>query len=933
MADLKDDIAHNPYLALKISFDPPETYEEKISRQIKIAISNWQRLHKTDLANYFGTNSDTIVTSLTKKTGLQSLWEFDAREEKYFKNLSDCESYLEKGVLTPEEKKELADKKGLSEKVIEDWERTGKSARELYREFYLKTPHWDKEQKFDDLTRKVENFFDYLKIEENSPFEDFKDVLEKKYEEVRKLPPREKPKLDKNTLSSYVKIFSEAKNFEDYTQYRIYRQRKNFFDAFVKSSSLSSTQFNDAVEELKKTLPTSEQDKAPEIIKSIALVRDIKIPFEVDEKLLCKEAARSFFIDNDLSKAEQILAKVEKMDPHLPLIKKVRLAIQDQKDKSERVKREIVDKLDELEQMLEDKEIDAALKLYRSLSVIVSSSDSAVQRRYDKIGRVIEKIELARAKLSGVERLPKIKQLELCKEVYDIYPNLPELAHIIENALEPPKNFKVKCDEISRENILTWDVEPGFSYIICRSEQGNILKPEEKNILKQNWSGNKFIDKHIEAATEYYYNVFAVYIDNFSQGANKDTKPVVNYFTLKKSSITVSTLQDSVNLRWEEIPQGATVEISEELGNGGLKKIDETNLLNYTIKNLSRDQEYTFVLRCVYGEKKSAEQRIKATPAPLPEAVNNLNVRLSGDGSKLSADYESPSYGETILAWTKSKNPTHSETGKEFSKDKLYDYISETIPDKYKNSFDFPADDWKYICVVSISGSNAIIGKCVKFVKNISEPIMKSAKVENGKIYLTLSLNAKKENLPYDANDVDFKIVRRTDRIPQNESDGDIFKVETRSQTADNVTLVIEKTEAEKNYFLVFAVLKDIGIKSKGMIFIWPLPAKGDIYFSVEQEKKFIFFGDWKVKMEFFMKDNSDFDFPETVIIASRSGIPLQINEGRIIDTIPAKTSAKKIEWKSEPGQIRAGEFIKPFAKNSFDVVQFVPQSGNLKIG
>ena len=138
------------------------------------------------MANYFGTNSDTIVTSLTKKTGLQSLWEFDAREEKYFKNLSDCESYLEKGVLTPEEKKELADKKGLSEKVIEDWERTGKSARELYREFYLKTPHWDKEQKFDDLTRKVGNFFDYLEIEENSLFEDFKDALEKNNGDVEK---------------------------------------------------------------------------------------------------------------------------------------------------------------------------------------------------------------------------------------------------------------------------------------------------------------------------------------------------------------------------------------------------------------------------------------------------------------------------------------------------------------------------------------------------------------------------------------------------------------------------------------------------------------------------------------------------------------------------------------------------------------------------
>lgn len=188
--------------------------------------------------------------------------------------------------------------------------------------------------------------------------------------------------------------------------------------------------------------------------------------------------------------------------------------------------------------------------------------------------------------------------LELCARAYDVCADLPGIKELI----PVPGNvtgFKVLPNAVSQMNIISWDIVDDHSirYVVVRSRTGWIQNLSDGQIIFRG-STSSYADNDIEAATLYYYNVFAERADVYSKGATGDFKEVINFFEIQRAAITAA--ESSLNVTWDILPNNATAEIYEVQENGMECHIASSTANNYLITNLENEKTYQYRVSLSY---------------------------------------------------------------------------------------------------------------------------------------------------------------------------------------------------------------------------------------------------------------------------------------------------------------------------------------------
>lgn len=513
------------------------------------------------------------------------------------------------------------------------------------------------------------------------------------------------------------------------------------------------------------------------------------------------------------------------------------------------------------------------------------------------------------------------KALEYCKQAYDRCADFPGIRDVLP---QPPMvaGLTIVADKESKCNILKWNgtADRTIQYVLVRSKNAWIQRFEDGEVVYRG-SASSYADDTIEAGMIYYYTVFAERLGVLSRAE----AGVSAYNLFDISNVSVVAGNSALTIHWDAKPKLARVEIYEVLPTG-TKLLATTDADNFAISGLINDMTYTYSLRLSYqmnGTKMDTKGvRVSGIPVSPPAPIETLRIKpLQGnvfeatwyqDGSEPVRLFASPDKPRHQLGDMVSLAVLENEM-QSFPLKTLSQSSRERLKPGEKGAlFQHEGGEALYVTAVVVKSGSGIFGSLARASRGEMVQV-KEIRPVNGKMHIVLDFPAKATGVV---------VLYRFDRFPTDIEDREAVRKYANRKTYDlNSAVVVNSLEPKKYYVSVFMEYQHDGEKeySGGTDYLFNhLPAL-KIDYAISVEKKFKFFGDKNVLLEFSSIQEA-FELPAIDVMSAVGNMPVFKASATHFYSIPAQSvqGILQIRIPFPPG-MEADTHIKAFLQDERD--------------
>lgn len=533
------------------------------------------------------------------------------------------------------------------------------------------------------------------------------------------------------------------------------------------------------------------------------------------------------------------------------------------------------------------------------------------------------KVTLAQAKAIFTQAKAETdsqKRLELCGKAYELCADYPGIKELIPPPDEVGK-FQVNPNPLTRKNILSWEIssDRSIKYVVVRSTSGWVTQQSDGVVLYEGASSS-YSDGDIHPATPYYYNVFACRAGVYSQGFKGSISDGVNLFELKGFRATSG--DGSIQLAWDKVPTGATVQLYQIEGSTERHLSDSTGDF-YLVDGLVNEKEYEFrgaISYQVNGKKRStAGCSVAGTPYAPPEPVDTLQVKSLGEG-KFDAIWCKPKENQGELCVFASLSKPEFLLGDMVSKEQLELQMApiqrQPLSSGGRTALASDEDGFGFIhtgkaplyvvAVVMKSGSGAFGNPCrASEGESVS---IKSVNVVNGKICISVQAPEKASG---------FVVLSRFDTYASDISDTKTTrKYVAMREYQRNSAIILDNVEEKDYYFSIFTEFKYGEDKdySTACHHLFRNRAKAVITYRLDVKKQLL--GANQILLK-FQSNQADVQFPDFELYSSVGSTPMFKSSAQLVETIDCTTAKGSHEVKFPlPKSIPRNTYMKVFLKD-----------------
>jgi hypothetical protein len=474
--------------------------------------------------------------------------------------------------------------------------------------------------------------------------------------------------------------------------------------------------------------------------------------------------------------------------------------------------------------------------------------------------------------------------IDLCSKAYESckdYPGIKEL--ILKYPPATPVNLKVSIDGNTRMNSLSWDKSESVGsvfYSVVRKKDAVPVNVGDGELLGR-VSMCGFNDAKITPATNYFYAVFAERAGVYSSALTSKS-PAINLFEI--ANVTVAAGDALLQLEWDTLPSGATVEIFRRSDSGKEEKLNSTTSTSYLDSGLVNDKLYHYVIKLTYNVNGQRQQTngvtISGIPTKPPKAIESLIVKPA-EGDNFTATWDNPDSVDVEL-YCSTEKPTYN-FGDLIAQSTLETKMRRLALNKSSScsaTFQHRGEELLYIVAVVIKSGSAIFGAMARASKGESVNIKNVAAV-NEKINIYI-------DLPRDATG--FVVLYRFDKFPEDISDiKTVRKYIPLKQYLHHSAIVLDTLEQKNYYFSVFAEFTRDGEKdySVGADYLFSNAKKEVITYSISASKRLL--GGNSVTLE-FEAENKPFILPDIDIMSAIGNTPMFKASAKLFYSIASQT-------------------------------------------
>ncbi|MBW6518049.1 MAG: hypothetical protein K0A89_06070 [ANME-2 cluster archaeon] len=503
--------------------------------------------------------------------------------------------------------------------------------------------------------------------------------------------------------------------------------------------------------------------------------------------------------------------------------------------------------------------------------------------------------------------------IENCTKAHESccdYPGIREL--ILRYPPQMVTNLRISTDGNTKTNVLSWNEstsEGTVYYSIVRKRDAIPINNTDGDLVAR-VNVCSINDSKILPGVGYYYAIFAERAGVYSKPLST-RKPDVNLFEI--TNVTITPGDAMLQLEWDSIPSGSTVELFRITDGGKEERINSNNSEGFLDSGLKNDENYNYRLRLVYninGQKQMTNGiNISGMPTKPPKAIEILSVKPVQDNT-FQATWENPDNSEVRLYY--STNKPDYKCGEIVSQAILESKmrrLAVTKTERNTGTFQFKDDGRLYITAVVVKSNSAVIGAIARASKGESVQINNIVAANNN---INIFIDSPKEA-------TGFVILYRFDKYPVDIGDIQSIRedINIKQYRADSV-LVIKDLKQQNYYFTVFAEFKRDGEKdySTGTNYLFANESKKVITYSISVTKKKFGFGENNVII-YFEAGEESFNLPDIDIYSAVGNVPMFKPSVKLFHSIPAQAFTGSLQVKIPfPDEIESDTYIKAFLKN-----------------
>lgn len=523
--------------------------------------------------------------------------------------------------------------------------------------------------------------------------------------------------------------------------------------------------------------------------------------------------------------------------------------------------------------------------------------------------------------------------IETAKSYYDIARSVSNETDIIENCVKAhenccdypgvreliskyppqmPTNLRILPDGNTKTNILSWDESTSdgviYYYIVRKKDAIPINTKDGEFVGRVNICS--FNDCNILSGIFYYYAIFAERAGVYSRPLTSKI-PALNLFEI--ANVKITTGDSMLQLEWDPIPSGSTVELFRNTDGDKEEHINSNNSSGYLDSGLENDKVYNYRLCLVYnvnGQKQTSKGiTISGIPTRLPNAIESLSVNPVQDNT-FQAVWENPENSE-VQVYCSTDRPEYKfgEVVPQSMLDSKMRRLAITKTAYNSGTFQFQGDGLLYISAVVIKSGSAVIGAISRASKGKTVTIKNIAAV-NDKIHIFTDSPK---------GTTGFVVLYRFDKYPIDICDKKAIRkyISLKQYQHDNA-LIINDLKQKNYYFSVFAEFSIDGEKdySSGADYLFENASKEVITYSISLAKKLFGFGESSVKID-FEAENESFILPDIDIVSAVEHIPIFKESAKLFYSIPTQPVTGSLQVKIPlPKNIERETYVKAFLKN-----------------
>jgi hypothetical protein len=507
-------------------------------------------------------------------------------------------------------------------------------------------------------------------------------------------------------------------------------------------------------------------------------------------------------------------------------------------------------------------------------------------------------------KKAGAARTERsiIQHCEAAMSFCSDFPGIEDLA--AKNPPQPPANLGVVADGDARTTSVRWEKSPSegtIHYNVVRRRDAAPANVSDGELLGRT-PGCEFVDTQPQAATNYYYAVFAERIGVFST-ALADILPVANLFEVSGISIVVG--DGSLELAWDDMQGGAEAEICRK-ADGSEEIIHKTTETSFVDRGLENDKLYSYVVRLaydIYGVRRlTPGSQASGVPMKLPKPVGRL-AAVPDDEDTYLATWANPERVSVVLYSSKEK-PAY-QFGEVVSQRELEKTMHRLTLERASDEsavFHHRGKERLYVAATTMKSGSVVFGSLLNICREDLVSIETIAKV-NGKLNIHLKA------APKDA--AGFAVMYRFDRYPHDIGDaGSRVEMITLKQFQHNGALILETLEPVNYYFSVFAIFNRDGETeySPGANYMFRNAEKAVIYYDISKKLT------GRAAVISFEAEKPDFHLPGMDVIYSIGSAPVE-KTSDVLCRIDAQVVGRRSVKISVPlpANMARNMYIKPF--------------------
>lgn len=321
----------------------------------------------------------------------------------------------------------------------------------------------------------------------------------------------------------------------------------------------------------------------------------------------------------------------------------------------------------------------------------------------------------------------------------------------------PKAVSKLTAETSAESNKITLDWvgsgEREVTYSIVRKENTFPKSINDGKIIVQELQATHYVDASISAGIPYYYAVFAVRAETYSNLVI--TKQCVLFKELDKRYIFKNAENGKCVLSWQlpENCKGVRI-LRSQFGRTSIvpgsstELISECSINGYEDRSVNNGTTYEYRLQCIYsfenGVKYSKGITFSVMPDSKPNQVTLLSANVkSGNSIQITWTY-SQDINNSVMDLYDIKQGVNITEGTYYHTSELIRIGSKigTVPDISTKTFLLRASQNKgyRLCAVVVKGENAVISNCISFsTYDKLEIDKKRTKITSGSLILYLA--------------------------------------------------------------------------------------------------------------------------------------------------------------------------------------------------